>query len=282
MVLTLLHEGQQRIHRRKEQNFKPSVNILFVNCLNPKCGHSAACPLTCFLSFNILFFFKRVQSYVEPQNLTNTSEFLLMGLSDDPELQPFLFILFLSTYLVSMLGNLLIILAVTSDPHLHTPMYFFLSNPSLADIDFISTTILKMILDIQTHSRVISYAGCLTQMFFFMLFGCLDSLLLTVMAYGQFVAICHPLHYLDIMNRCLRGSLVLVSLFISLLVSQMHNSMVIKLTDFKDVEVSHFFCDTSQLFNLACSDPFTNNIFMYFCWCHLSFSPYVGDLFLLF
>ena len=63
MVLTLLHEGQQRIHRRKEQTFKPSVNILFVNCLNPKCGHSAACPLTCFLSFNILLFFKRVQSY---------------------------------------------------------------------------------------------------------------------------------------------------------------------------------------------------------------------------
>ena len=233
MVPTLLHEGQQRRHRHKEQTFKPRVNILFVNCLNPKCGHSAAWPFTCFLSFNLLFFFKRCQSYMEPQNLTIDSEFLFMELSDDPELQPLLFILFLSIYLVTVLGNLLIILAVTSDPHLHTSMYFFLSNPSLADIDFTFTTILKMILDIQTHSRVISYGGCLTQMSFFMLFGCLDGILLTVMAYDQFVAICHPLHYLDIMNPRLHGSLVLVSLFISSLVSQMHNSMVIKLTMIK-------------------------------------------------
>ena len=80
-------------------------------------------------------------------------------------------------------------------PHFHVLL------PSLADIDFTSTTILKMILDIQTHRRVISYAGCLTQMSFFMLFGCLDGLLLIVMAYDQFIAICHPLHYLDIMTH---------------------------------------------------------------------------------
>ncbi|XP_010826814.1 PREDICTED: LOW QUALITY PROTEIN: putative gustatory receptor clone PTE01, partial [Bison bison bison] len=232
-----------------------------------------------FPFFNLLFFFRRCQSYMEPQNLTIDSEFLFMELSDDPELQPLLFILFLSIYLVTVLGNLLIILAVTSDPHLHTFMYFFLSNPSLADIDFTFTTILKMILDIQTHSRFISYAGCLTQMSFFMLFGCLDGLLLTVMAYDQFVAICHPLHYLDIVNPRLHGSLVLVSLFISSLVSQMHNSMVIKLTMFKDVEISNFFCDPSQRLTLACSDPFTNNIIMYFVGAISRFLPILGIFF---
>ena len=94
----------------------------------------------------------------------NVSDFFLLGLSEDPDLQPFLLGLFLSMYLVTMLGNLLIILAVTSDSHLHTPMYFFLSILSLADMGFISTTVPRMIVNIQTHSRVISYAGCLTQM----------------------------------------------------------------------------------------------------------------------
>ncbi|MBZ3888603.1 Olfactory receptor 7E24 [Sciurus carolinensis] len=132
-----------------------------------------------------------------------------MGLSDDPDLQPILFGLFLSMYLVTVLGNLLIILAVSSDSHLHTPMYFFLSNLSLTDIGFISTTVPKMIVDIQTHSRVISYVGCLTQMSLFILFGCMDSMLLTVMAYDRFIAICHPLYYPITMNPWLCSFLVL-------------------------------------------------------------------------
>ena len=202
-----------------------------------------------------------------------------MSLSDDPELQPLLFGLFLSMYLVTVLGNLLIILAVSSDSHLHTPMYFFLCNLSLADICFTSTTIPKMIVDIHTHSRVIAYGDCLTQMSFFMLFGCLDSLLLTVMAYDRFVAICHPLCYLVIMNRRLCGLLVLVSFFTSLLVSQMHNSVVLQLTYFKDVKISHFFCDPSQLLNLACSDTFTNNIVMYFVGAISGFLPISGIFF---
>ncbi|EHB07473.1 Olfactory receptor 18 [Heterocephalus glaber] len=106
-------------------------------------------------------------SIINAQNLTRVSEFHLMGLSEDADLQPVLFGLFLSMYLVTVLGNLLIILTVTSDPHLHTPMYFFLSNLPLADISFTSTTVPKMIVDIQTHNTVISYAGCLTQMSFF-------------------------------------------------------------------------------------------------------------------
>ncbi|KAM4887940.1 olfactory receptor 7E24-like [Thomomys bottae] len=133
-------------------------------------------------------------------NLTHISKFYLLGLSDDPELQPMLFGLFLSMYLITVIGNLLIILAVTSDPHLHTPMYFFLFNLSLADIGFTSTTVPKMLVDIHTHSRAISYGGCLTQMSLFLFFGCMDDMLLTVMAYDRFLAICHPLDSSVLLN----------------------------------------------------------------------------------
>ncbi|XP_054320671.1 olfactory receptor 7A10-like [Pongo pygmaeus] len=114
-------------------------------------------------------------------------------------------------YLVTLLGNLLIILATISDSHLHTPMYFFLSNLSFADICFISTTVPKMLVNIQSQSRVITYAVCITQMCFFVLFEALNSLLLIVMAYDRFVAICHPLHYTVIMSPWLCGLLVLAS-----------------------------------------------------------------------
>ncbi|XP_032991320.1 putative gustatory receptor clone PTE01 [Rhinolophus ferrumequinum] len=182
-------------------------------------------------------------------------------------------------YLVAVLGNLLIVLAVSSDSHLHTPMYFFLSHLSLADICFISTTVPKMIVDIQTHSRVISHGDCLTQMSFLILFGCMDGMLLTAMAYDRFVAICHPLHYPVIMNPRLCCFLVLVSFFISLLDSQMHNLIVLQLTCFKDVKIFNFFCDPSQLLRLACSDTLTNNIVMYFVGAISGFLPISGIFF---
>ena len=229
--------------------------------------------------FSALFYFLKVSNLHRTGNLTSVSEFFLLGLSDDPELQPLLFILFLSMYLVTILGNLFIILAVTSDPHLHTPMYFFLSNLSLADIGLVSTAVPKMIVNIQTHSRVISYEGCLTQMSIFLLFGCMDSTLLTAMAYDRFVAICHPLHYTAIMNPCLCCSLVLVSFLVSLLESQVHNLIVLQLTCFKDVEISNFFCDPSLLLDLACSDTVTNNIVMYFVGTIFGFLPLSGILF---
>uniref|UniRef100_G1QF06 G-protein coupled receptors family 1 profile domain-containing protein n=2 Tax=Myotis lucifugus TaxID=59463 RepID=G1QF06_MYOLU len=144
------------------------------------------------------------------------------------------------------------------------PMYFFLCNLSLADIGFISTTVPKMAVGILTHSRVISYGGCLIQLSFFILFACMDDMLLTVMAYDRFVAICHPLHYSATMNPRLCCFLVLMSFFISLLDSQLHNLVVLQFTCFKDVNISNFFCDPSQLLHLACSDTITNNIVMYF------------------
>ncbi|XP_047387667.1 olfactory receptor 7E24-like [Sciurus carolinensis] len=202
-----------------------------------------------------------------------------MGLLEDSEMQPVLFGLFLSMYLVTVLGNLLIILAVSSDSHLHTPMYFFLSNLSLADIGFISTTVTKMLINIQTHSRVISYVGCLTQMSLFSIFGCMDDMLLTVMAYDRYVAICHPLQYVVIMNPRLCGFLVSVCFLVSLLDSQLHNLIALQFIYFRDVEIANFFCDPSQLLDLSCTNTLTNNVVMYFTGAIFGFFPVSGILF---
>ncbi|XP_025771610.1 olfactory receptor 7A17-like [Puma concolor] len=114
-------------------------------------------------------------------------------------------------YLITVFGNLLIILAISTDPNLHTPMYFFLANLSFVDICFTSTTVPKMLVNIRTQSKVITYAGCITQIYFLILFAVMDVFLLSVMAYDRFVAICHPLHYTIIVNPRLCGLLVLVS-----------------------------------------------------------------------
>ncbi|XP_045048555.1 olfactory receptor 7A17 [Desmodus rotundus] len=216
---------------------------------------------------------------MEPGNATKTSEFLLLGLSDKPELQPLLFGLFLSMYLITVLGNLLIILAISSDSHLHTPMYFFLSNLSLVDICFTSTTIPKMLVNIQTQSKAITYAGCITQMYFFILFAGLDNFLLTVMAYDRYVAICHPLHYMVIMNPRLCGLLLLVSWITSALYSLLQSLMVLQLSFCPDLEIPHFFCELNQMFQLACSDTFLENIVLYFGVGMLAGGPLAGILY---
>ncbi|XP_004870776.2 olfactory receptor 7E24-like [Heterocephalus glaber] len=181
-------------------------------------------------------------------------------------------------YLVTVLGNLLIILAVISDSHLHTPMYFFLTNLSIVDICFNSTMIPKMIVDISTHSRVISYVGCLTQMSFYTMFGCMDDMLLTVMAYDWFLAICHPPHYVAIMNPHLCVSQLLVCVLISLLDSQLHNLVPLQFTCFKDVEIANFFCHPTQLFTLSCSDTLIKSLVTYLVGAILGFIPLFGIL----
>nr|XP_020009198.1 olfactory receptor 7E24-like [Castor canadensis] len=152
-------------------------------------------------------------------------------------------------------------------------MYFFLSNLSFADICFISSTVPKMLTDIQSHSRVISYVGCQTQMSPFLFFVCMDDMLLTVMAYDRFVAICHPLHYPVIMNSHFCVFLVFMSFLFSLVASQIHNLIVLQFPFFKDVEIGNFFCDASQLRNLTCSDSFTNYIVKYFVGAIFGFLP---------
>ncbi|XP_052504938.1 olfactory receptor 1J2-like [Budorcas taxicolor] len=149
------------------------------------------------------------------ENQSSVSEFLLLGLPIRPEQQGMFFALFLGMYLITVLGNLLILLVIRLDPHLHTPMYFFLSHLAFTDITFSSVTTPKMLVNMQTQSQSISYAGCISQVYFFLMLGCLDSFLLTSMAYDRYVAICHPLHYITIMSQSLCFLLVIVSWVLS-------------------------------------------------------------------
>ncbi|MBZ3884752.1 Olfactory receptor 7A17 [Sciurus carolinensis] len=172
---------------------------------------------------------------MESENQTGTIEFLLLGLSEDPELQSALLGLFLSMYQVTVLGNLLIILAVSSDPHLHTPMYLFLSNLSFTDISFISTTVPKMLMNIQRQT----------------------------MAYDRNVVICHPLRYSVIMNPRLCVLLMVLTLTISVVYGRLHSLMVLRLSFCTDLEIPHFFCELDQVIKLSCSATLINNILFY-------------------
>ncbi|XP_058381817.1 olfactory receptor 7G1-like [Diceros bicornis minor] len=201
---------------------------------------------------------------MEPRNHTNVSEFLLLGLTDDPQLQLLISNFFLFMYLVTILGNLLIVLAVSSDSHLHTPMYFFLFNLSFTDICISTTTIPKMLLNIHTQNQGITYIGCLTQIGFVLVFGGFENFLLTTMAYDRYVAICHPLRYMIIMNPQFCVLLILLSLFLSIMDALLHSLMVLKLSFCKDLEIPHFFCELAQVLKLACSDTLINNILIYF------------------
>ncbi|VTJ88541.1 Hypothetical predicted protein [Marmota monax] len=216
---------------------------------------------------------------MEPKNNTLNPKFLLLGISEDPTLQAFLFGLFLSMYLVTVLGNLLIIMATISNSHLHTPMYFFLSNLSFADIGLTTTSIPKMLVNIQTHSKVITYAGCLTQIYFFILFCVLDNFLLAVMAYDRYVAICHPLHYMVIMNHQLCGWLVLACWVTTVLNSLLETLMAFRLSFCTDLEIPHFMCELNQLVQLSCSDTFPNVMVMYFAAVLLAGGPLAGILY---
>ncbi|XP_055422522.1 olfactory receptor 7A10-like [Bubalus kerabau] len=216
---------------------------------------------------------------MEPSNNTQISRFLLLGLSKEAEIQSLIFGLFLSMYLITVFGNLLIILAVRLDSHLHTPMYFFLSNLSFVDICFTSTIIPKMLWNIQTQSQVITYEGCITQMYFYIFFAELDDILLTVMAYDRYVAICHPLHYMVIMNLRLCGLLVLISWVLIALYSLLHSLMVLRLSFCPEMQIPHFFCELSQVVQLASSDNFLNNIVMYFAAVLMGVGPFAGILY---
>ncbi|MBZ3891338.1 Olfactory receptor 7A10 [Sciurus carolinensis] len=194
-------------------------------------------------------------------------------------MQPLIFGLFLSIYLVTVLGNLLIILAIISDSHLHTPMYFFLSNLSFVDICFTSTTVPKRLVNIQTQSKAITYAGCITQIHFFVLLIELYILLFTVMAYDRYVSICHPLYYMVIMKPHLCGLLILVSWVVSVLYALLQSLMVLHLSFCTDLEIPHFFCGLNQVVQLACSDTFLNEVVIYVAAILLGDGPLTGILY---
>ncbi|KAM5221514.1 olfactory receptor 1J4-like [Ctenodactylus gundi] len=193
-------------------------------------------------------------------NQSAVSEFLLQGLTTGPEQQQVIFVLFLCMYLVTMVGNLLIILAIVSDTHLHSPMYFLLANLSFADICFTSTTVPKMLADIQSQTPTISFAGCLTQMYFFMLLVDPDNFLLAAMAYDRYIAICQPLHYTALLNPKRCTLLVASSWVVSNVVSVLHLSLLSHLTFCDRRAIPHFFCDLEPILRLACSDTQLNHL----------------------
>ncbi|KAM4888629.1 olfactory receptor 7C2-like [Thomomys bottae] len=215
---------------------------------------------------------------MERQNQTGVRHFLLLGFTEDLTLQPVLFGLFLSMYLITVLGNLLLVLATVSDPRLHTPMYFFLCNLSWVDVGFTSTTVPNMLLNLRTHSQAISYAGCLAQIYFFILFGCLDNLLLTVMAYDRYVAICHPLRYEALLTPRLCEMLALGCWLASATASLPETLTVLRLAFSPCVAIPHFFCDLPTVLRLAHSDTVLNSAVLYCVTLVLAVGPLAGIL----
>ncbi|XP_021062886.1 olfactory receptor 7G2-like [Mus pahari] len=216
---------------------------------------------------------------MESKNQTDVSEFFLMGITDDIALKPLIFSMFTSMYLITILGNLLIILTVCSDSHLQTPMYIFLSNLSFNDICLSTTIIPKTLVNIHAQDQSITYTGCLTQICFTLLFCSFESCLLSVMAYDRYVAICHPLNYTMIMNPQTCGLLILLSLIISLVNSGLLGLMVLRLSFCTNLEIPLFFCELAQVIKLACSDTLVNYILIYLATIILNGIPISGIIF---
>ncbi|XP_072462619.1 olfactory receptor 1f45-like [Notamacropus eugenii] len=197
------------------------------------------------------------------ENHSRVSKFILLGLSEQPEQERILFLMFLLMYLISGLGNVLIILAIKTDSHLHTPMYFFLTNLSLVDICFTSTTIPKMLVDYISGSKEIFYISCLAQAFFFSCFAGLDSILLLSMAYDRYMAICAPLHYTTVMTPKVCVLLVAVCWFWACANALTHTILLTQLSFCDHTEIPHFFCELNVVIRLACSDTFINDLVIY-------------------
>ncbi|XP_042768046.1 olfactory receptor 1J4-like [Panthera onca] len=195
---------------------------------------------------------------MRPEN--QSSEFLLLGLPIQPEQQGMFFTLFLGMYLTTVLGNLLIILLIRLDSRLHTPMYFFLSHLAFSDISLSSVTVPKMLMNMQTQQQSIPYMGCISQVYFFIFFGCLDNFLLTVMAYDRYVAICHPLHYTTTMREELCIILVAGSWFFSCIQALLHTLLVDQLSFCAGTVIPHFFCDLAAVLKSSCSDTSFNEL----------------------
>ncbi|KAM6474031.1 olfactory receptor 1L4-like [Liasis olivaceus] len=192
---------------------------------------------------------------MEQENNTNFAGFILLGFSSSPEFKELLFPFFLCMYLLSLLGNLLImVLIFFSNKLFHAPMYFFLSHLSLADLGFSSNAVPKMLQILVSQKNTISYSGCLSQMYFFVVFCTTDNFLLASMAYDRYVAICHPLHYTTIMSY--KHCLVLAagSWLLSFSQGLLYVFTIANFSFCGSREIPHFFCDLHPLLKLSCSD----------------------------
>ncbi|XP_070286161.1 olfactory receptor 1J4-like [Myotis yumanensis] len=210
---------------------------------------------------------------MRPENQSSVSQFLLLGLPIPPGQQGVFFTLFLGMYLTTVLGNLLIILLIRLDSRLHTPMYFFLSHLAFSDMSFSSVTVPKMLLNMQTRQQSISYVGCMSQLYIFILFGGLDNFLLALMAYDRYVAICHPLHYTTIMREELCVLLVAGSWMVSCGSALLHTLLLVRLSFCANNTITHFFCDLIVLLKLSCSDIYLNELVIFTVGGMLTFLP---------
>ncbi|XP_007520894.1 olfactory receptor 1A1 [Erinaceus europaeus] len=200
---------------------------------------------------------------MKEHNLSSAQDFILLGISGQQEQEDIFFILFLFIYPTTLIGNLLIILAIRSDSHLHNPMYFLLANLSLVDIFFSSATIPKMLANHILCSKVISFEGCLTQMCFMLALGNTDSYILAAMAYDRAVAISRPLHYTTIMSPRACVLLVVGSWVIGNSNAFPHTLLTANLSFCGSREVANFYCDIASLLKLSCSDIQFNVKMMY-------------------
>ncbi|XP_069879625.1 olfactory receptor 12D3-like [Dipodomys merriami] len=185
------------------------------------------------------------------ENLTTVSEFLLLGLTYVEELQPVIFMVFLILYVINLLGNGAILVVVISEPRLHSPMYFFLGNLSCLDICYASVILPKLMSTILSSHRTISFQGCITQLHFFHFLGCTESLLLAIMGFDRFMAICNPLRYPLIMNSQLCVLLAVMAWITSFFYALIHSVMTARLSFCHSQKLNYYFCDVKPLLELA-------------------------------
>ncbi|XP_033037824.1 olfactory receptor 1D5 [Trachypithecus francoisi] len=210
---------------------------------------------------------------MDGDNQSENSQFLLLGMSESPEQQQILFWMFLSMYLVTVVGNVLIILAISSDSRLHTPMYFFLANLSFTDLFFVTNTIPKMLVNLQSQNKAISYAGCLTQLYFLVSLVTLDNLILTVMAYDRYVAICHPLHYVTAMSPGLCVLLLCLCWGLSVLYGLLLTLLMTRVTFCGSQKIHYLFCEMYVLLRLACSNTHIIHTVLVATGCFIFLTP---------
>ncbi|XP_038262055.1 olfactory receptor 5W2-like [Dermochelys coriacea] len=215
---------------------------------------------------------------MEEGNHSEVTKFFLLGLTDCPELQVPLFGVFLLIYGITLLGNGGMILLITIDPRLHTPMYFFLRNLSFCDLCISSIISPQMLLNFLAERKSISYTACAVQMCLSIVFGDAECLLLAVMAYDRYVAICNPLLYTVTMSRQLCKQLVVGVYAVGLLDSMLNTCFTFWLSFCSSNIINHFFCDVPPLLALSCSDTRINEIVMFVLMCSITVISFVTVL----
>ncbi|XP_033024185.1 olfactory receptor 4M1-like [Lacerta agilis] len=198
------------------------------------------------------------------RNSTQVTEFILTGLSHERGVQLFLFALFLTFYMIVLPSNVLIIITIRGDPHLSSPMYFLLANLAFLDIWYSSITAPKMLVDFFAERKIISFWGCIAQLFFLHFVGASEMFLLTVMAYDRYVAICRPLHYSAMMGRRLCILLVIASWAGGFVHSLIQVVLILRLPFCGPNELDNYFCDITQVLRITCANSFAEEMVMIF------------------